>query len=437
MAVSPTITQAPIQQPRVARAEVTARSTCRSCSSPNLDPALDLGNLYVSNFADVPESSRWPRVPLELLLCQQCGLVQLRHTTPSEWLYSRYWYKSGVSATMRGALADITAKASRFCGLDGGDSVLDIGCNDGTLLRSYHVDRIRRVGFEPAENLLPEAAVGTDRIVNDFFSARPVQGEQFRVITSVAMFYDLENPNAFVADVASLLHQEGVWIIEMHYLPQVLARNAFDSICHEHLEYYSLAALESLLERHGLIVADAETNEVNGGSLRAYIVHRDSPAPSVPARQDRLEALRAKEQFANLAQIRTYAKFSSRIRRIGERLRAFVESEIARNNQLSVYGASTKGNTLLQVFRLDRSLIRSAAERNPEKWGRFTVGTWIPIISEAEARAHANDFLVLPWHFLNEIQMRERDFLGRGGKLIVPLPTPFTIDSAGRHALDC
>ena len=149
------------------------------------------------------------------------------------------------------------------------------------------------------------------------------------------------------------------------------------------------------------------------------------------------EALRAKEQFANLAQIRTYAKFSSRIRRIGERLRAFVESEIARNNQLSVYGASTKGNTLLQVFGLDRSLIRSAAERNPEKWGRFTVGTWIPIISEAEARAPANDFLVLPWHFLNEIQMRERDFLGRGGKLIVPLPTPFTIDSAGRHALDC
>lgn len=149
------------------------------------------------------------------------------------------------------------------------------------------------------------------------------------------------------------------------------------------------------------------------------------------------EALRAKEQFANLAQIRTYAKFSGRIRRIGERLRAFVESEIARNNQLSVYGASTKGNTLLQVFRLDRSLIRSAAERNPEKWGRFTVGTWIPIISEAEARAPANDFLVLPWHFLNEIQMRERDFLGRGGKLIVPLPTPFTIDSAGRHALDC
>jgi len=437
MAVSPIISQAPIEQPLPRQAEVTARSTCRSCSSSNLDPALDLGNLYVSNFADVPESSRWPRVPLELLLCQQCGLVQLRHTTPSEWLYSRYWYKSGISATMRSALADITAKASRFAGLDRGDSVLDIGCNDGTLLRSYNVDGIRRIGFEPAENLWLEAAAGTDRIVNDFFSARPVQGEQFRVITSIAMFYDLENPNAFVADVAGLLHEEGVWIIEMHYLPQVLARNAFDSICHEHLEYYSLTALESLLERHGLIVADAETNDVNGGSLRVYIVHRDSPAASVVARHERVDALRAKEHFSNLAQIRTYVKFGERVRRIGDRLRAYIENERERNNQISLYGASTKGNTLLQVFGLDRSLIRSAAERNPEKWGKFTVGTWIPIISEAEARAHANDFLVLPWHFLNEIQIRERDFLSRSGKLILPLPTPYIIDGAGRHALDC
>jgi NDP-4-keto-2,6-dideoxyhexose 3-C-methyltransferase len=168
-----------------------------------------------------------------------------------------------------------------------------------------------------------------------------------------------------------------------------------------------------------------------------YVIHRDCPAASVTARQQRVEALRAKEHFANLAQAQTYAKFSSRIRRIGERLRAYIESERERNKQISLYGASTKGNTLLQVFGLDRSLIRSAAERNPEKWGRFTVGTWIPIISEAEARAHANDFLVLPWHFLNEIQMRERDFLSRGGKLILPLPTPFTIDGAGRHALDC
>jgi NDP-4-keto-2,6-dideoxyhexose 3-C-methyltransferase len=432
------IAQAPIEQSiRKSIPRVITRTSCRSCASSDLVTAMDFGNLYVSNFPDIPESALWPRVPLELLLCGGCGLVQLRHTTPPEWLYRRYWYKSGVSATMRAALADVTDKAAHFAGLEPGDNVLDIGCNDGTLLRSYAVEGIRRTGFEPAENLVLEASAGTDRIVNDFFSARPVLGEQFRVVTSIAMFYDLEDPNAFVADVASVLAEEGVWIIEMHYLPQVLARNAFDAICHEHLEYYSLNALEPLLERHGLTVADAETNDMNGGSLRVYIVHRDSPAASIPARRARVEALRARERAMNLRALRPYAEFYERVRRIGERLGRYVESERDRNHQISVYGASTKGNTLLQVFGLDRTLLRSAAERNPEKWGKYTVGTWIPIVSEVEARAHANDFLVLPWHFLNEIQNRERDFLQRGGKLIVPLPTPYFIDSTGRHGLDC
>jgi hypothetical protein len=402
----------------------------------NLDLALDLGNFYVSNFTDVPDSTRFPRVPLELLLCRGCGLLQLRHTTPAEWMYARYWYKSGVSATMRAALADITAKAARFSGLQPGDGVLDIGCNDGTLLRSYSIEGIKRIGFEPALNLLSEASIETDRIVNNFFSARPVLGEQFRVVTSIAMFYDLEDPNAFVADVAQILHQEGVWIIEMHYLPRIIARNAFDAICHEHLEYYSLQALESLLGRHGMVVADAETNDVNGGSLRVYVVHQDSPAASVAARRARVEALRIQERSSNLRQVRTYHDLSERVRCIGERLRGWLEGEIQKNREISIYGASTKGNTLLQVFHLDRRMIRSAAERNPEKWGKYTVGSWIPIVSESEARSHADDFLVLPWHFMDEIQAREYDFIVRGGKLIAPLPTPYSIDGSGRHSLE-
>jgi NDP-4-keto-2,6-dideoxyhexose 3-C-methyltransferase len=421
------------QQPgplTVAPAIVKVRTTCRSCDSGDLTSVLDLGNLYVSNFVDIPDASLWPRVPLELLLCSRCSLLQLRHTTPSEWLYRRYWYKSGVNASMRAALADITHKASEFVGLFSGDTVLDIGCNDGTLLRSYTVPGIRRMGFEPAVNLNSDASQGTDQIIPDFFSSGPVSGERFRIITSIAMFYDLEDPNAFVADVARVLTADGVWVIEMHYLPLTISRNAFDAVCHEHLEYYSLVSLEPLLARHGLVVADVETNEVNGGSLRVYVVHEAMPA-RVSAQRDRVRAVRAQEELQKLNLPPTYEKLGERISSIGDRLSAWVRNERTQGRIVSVYGASTKGNTLLQVFGLDHSLIHSAAERNPEKWGKYTAGTWIPIVSEAEARAQADDFLILPWHFLTEMQGREKEFLTRGGKLVAPLPEPRVIDSIG------
>jgi NDP-4-keto-2,6-dideoxyhexose 3-C-methyltransferase len=336
---------------------------------------------------------------------------------------------------MRAALGDIARKAAHFAGLHEGDSVLDIGCNDGTLLRSYGYDDVRRVGFEPAENLACEAAAGTDRIVPDFFSAGPIAGEKFRVVTSIAMFYDLENPSAFVADVASVLMEEGVWVIEMHYLPAVVECNAFDAVCHEHLEYYSLSSLEPLLARHGLRVADVETNDVNGGSFRVYVVHRDSPAVSIPARRARVDAMRARELTAGLRSAATYQDFGARVKQIGTKLQGWVGGERRHGREISVYGASTKGNTLLQVFGLDHTSIRSAAERNPEKWGKYTVGTWIPIVSEAEARAHADSFLVLPWHFMDEIQIREHEFLARGGKLVAPLPDLRVITSTEWSAI--
>jgi NDP-4-keto-2,6-dideoxyhexose 3-C-methyltransferase len=417
-------------------AGVKARTTCRACDSKQLVDVLDFGNPFVSNFADVPDATNWPRVPLELILCASCTLLQLRHTTPGDWLYRHYWYKSGLNGAMHVALADITRKATEFVGLRGGDHVLDIGCNDGTLLRCYETPGIERVGFEPAENLAREASSdGAIRIINDFFSAAPVAGGQFRIITSIAMFYDLEDPNAFVADVTSLLAKDGVWIIEMHYLPLTLMRNAFDAVCHEHLEYYSLRSLEPLLALHGLEVADVETNEVNGGSFRVYVVHRGSESTGVFERWGRVESARASERRPALEQAATYEEFGARVQRVVDRLRAFLQKERTRGKEISAYGASTNGNTLLQACGLDQHLIRSAAERNPEKWGKYTVGTWIPIVSEAEARAHADYFLVLPWHFLADIRSREREFLERGGKLIAPLPEPRVIDSAGAHRL--
>lgn len=413
-------------------AGVKTRLSCRSCESKHLVDVIDFGNPFVSNFADVAEPTNWPRVRLELVLCTDCTLLQLRHTTPSDWLYRHYWYKSGTNGAMRAALADITRKAVEFVALRKGDEVLDIGCNDGTLLRSYQIAGIERTGFEPAENLAREASSdGSCRIFNRFFSAEPVGGERFRIITSIAMFYDLEDPNTFVGDVACLLAKDGVWVLEMHYLLLTLANNAFDAVCHEHLEYYSLRSLEPLLARHGLEVADVETNQVNGGSFRIYVVHRGSEATRDRGRRERVERTRSLEQGAALERPGIYREFGERVRGIGSRLRSFIQGQRSRGKEIFAYGASTKGNTLLQVFGLDHHLLQAAAERNPEKWGKYTVGTWIPIVSEADARKHADYFLLLPWHFLADIRSRECNFLKAGGKLIVPLPEPSVIDSAG------
>lgn len=407
------------------------RSSCRSCGANCLRPILSLGHQYVSNFVD-PGIRDLPRGPLDLVLCDSsrggCGLLQLHHTVSPEILYRHYWYRSVVNSSMRQALANITDAASRLVPLSAGDLVLDIGCNDGTLLRSYGRDDLRLVGFEPARNLIAEAEVGTTAIVNDFFTgAGFVQAfgakSKAKIVTSIAMFYDLEDPNEFVTGVAAIMADDGVWIIQMSYLPSMLEQNAFDNICHEHLEYYSLGTLEALLTRQGLEVFDVELNDVNGGSFRAYVRRRDGGVASSEFQRARVAALRSFEEGIGLMVTSTYKAFAARVEVEKEKLLELVRAEVADGKRVYVYGASTKGNTLLQYYGLDYRLVTAAAERNPDKWGKETVGSCIPIVSEDEARRAKPDyFLVLPWHFMSEFRIREAEFLKHGGKFIIPLP---------------
>ena len=399
------------------------RTTCRSCHAESLVPILSLGDQYVSDFV-AEGAPTGVQVPLELVLCDagsgECGLLQLRHTTSRELLYRHYWYKSGINQTMRDALADIARSAEDLVKLEAGDLVLDIGCNDGTLLRSYKNSGLFLAGFEPAVNLIPEAEEGTTRIINDFFNFdeyhRVFADTKAKVITSIAMFYDLEEPNQFVSDVARILNDDGVWIIQMNYLRLMLEQNAFDNIGHEHLEYYSLMSLHNLLRRHQLEIFDVELNEINGGSFRTYVQH-----PGV--RPVRLNVSDLETGESLLRSIKPYHAFAERVEDIKSRLCQFIYREIDRGKKVYVYGASTRGNTLLQYFGLDHKMITAAAERNPQKYGLRTVGTGIPIISEEQARKERPDyFLVLPWAFLHEFMEREREFLTLGGKFIAPLP---------------
>lgn len=323
---------------------------------------------------------------------------------------------------MQAALADVATKAYQIAKPGLGDIAVDIGANDGTLLRSYPQSGLKLVGFEPAENLVQDAVKGTDWICNDFFSAGPFL-EKFgsnkaKVITSVAMFYDLEDPNRFVGDISQCLASHGVWVVQQNYLATMLEKNGFDNIGHEHLEYYSLTTMEKLLSRHSLEIFDVEINDVNGGSFRTYACHQGTFKL-----QKRVGLLKEKEDHLSLDKLQTYRTFAANIRKVKLELSKLVRDQVRNGKTVYVYGASNRGNTILQYCGLDHTLIGKATDANPEKWGRKTVGTKIPIVSKEEARKDNPDyFLILPHHFLEEIEREERNYLDGGGKFIVPLP---------------
>lgn len=413
--------------------DIKKMTRCRSCGFEKLEDILSLGDLYVSNFIDDAELDTVRKYPLDLVLCNQknggCGLLQLRHTVSNEVLYRNYWYRSGTNQTMTNDLHNIVDSVRPFADLSREDYVIDIGCNDGTLLRAYGNDGPKRVGFEPARNLVPVAALNATKVINDFFNFgvwdKAFPGRKAKIITAIAMFYDLDHPNSFVADAAQCLHPEGVFVIQMSYLPLMLSQNAFDNICHEHLEYYSLLSLEHLLRRHGLEVFDVELNGVNGGSFRIYIKHAASGKTlHVPkGARDRVGQMRAEEERLGLNNRGVYDAFVKRVLDRKKQTLDFIKRENQQGKKIYIYGASTKGNTLLQFYGLDASLIPFAVERNQDKWGKKTIGSMIPIVSEEQARLDKPDyFLVLPWHFLKEFIEREQAFLKRGGKFIVPLP---------------
>lgn len=415
------------------RTSLTTRTTCRVCDSPHLSPVLSLGEQHIAGAFAEPggEEPVQRAIPLELVRCdmtrdqEACGLIQTRHTVPGSILYHSYWYRSGVNRTMTENLHEIARTAEGLVGLQPGDLVIDIGCNDGTLLDGYETEGLRYLGFDPSDVGRYAVEKGYD-VVRDFYAYDQVRGRypdrKAKVVTSIAMFYDLEHPRAFVADVAEALAEDGVWVMELHYLPSMLEMNSFDAIVHEHLEYYSLAVIERLIAEAGLEVVRGELNAVNGGSIRLFIARAGRVSVSADVERA-LQRLRIREFELALDAPEPYERFKANAEKVRDDLRDLCRRLHAGGKAIHVYGASTKGNTILQYADLDVGTIPYAADRNPDKWGSETIATRIPIISEEDSRAMRPDFyLVLPWHFLGEFLEREKDYLDGGGRFIVPLP---------------
>ena len=398
---------------------------CRVSGSRNLVPVLSLGHQALTGVFPRDRAAGITSGPLELVWCPDSGLLQLHHSYAAGEMYGdNYGYRSGLNQSMVDHLTDKARHLERLAGLTAGDVVLDIGSNDGTTLKAFSVPGIRRIGIDPTGEKFRSCYTDEITLLPEFFSAAAygsAEKRRAKIVTSIAMFYDLDAPVEFAKQVESILASDGIWHFEQSYMPSMLRTNSYDTICHEHLEYYSLGVVQKIVEAAGLEVVDVVMNAVNGGSFAVTAARAGNRAvqPNAPVVNWLLE----QEARMGLDTPRPYREFEERVFRHRSDLTRLIRTLVADGKKVLGYGASTKGNVLLQFCGFTEADIPTIAEVNPDKFGCFTPGTHIPIVSETEARAMKPDyFLVLPWHFKNGIVRREKEFLAAGGKMIFPFP---------------
>lgn len=400
-------------------------SRCRISGSEHLVSVLNLGQQSLTGVFPKSQSDSVTRGPLELVWCPDSGLLQLRHSyEPTEMYGDNYGYRSGLNQSMVDHLTQKVRYLERMARPEAGDAVLDIGSNDCTTLKAYSVPGLDRIGIDPTGHKFAEYYPADVKLVPDFFSDeayRSVSDRPAKIVTSIAMFYDLETPIQFARQIESVLADDGVWHFEQSYMPSMLRLNSYDTICHEHLEYYSLAVVKRILDAAGLRLLDVVMNNVNGGSFAVSATKVGNK--SLKSNDAVIDWLLEQEDRMGLSTPRPYREFEERVFRHREDLSRLIRALVDDGQRVLGYGASTKGNVVLQFCGLTSKEIPAIAEVNQEKFGRVTPGTHIPIISEVEARAMKPDyFLVLPWHFKEGILRREKDYLAAGGKLIFPFP---------------
>ena len=386
---------------------------CRLCGNKSLKKMHDFGDLYVSNFVKRSEVHKGVKAPLVLVYCSKCKLLQLEHSAPQEIMYKKYyWYKSGITKTMRDSLKELYQDIKKNCNLKKGDTVLDIGANDGTLLKYFKKDKIITVGCEPANNLQKELKTNCDYAIHDFWNLKqlkkiPSKHRKLKVITAIGMFYDLEDPSKFIKDVADSMDDNGIFVAQLMCLHSMLKMNDLGNICHEHLEYYSYESLKYLFEKNGLKIFKITENKINGGSYRIY------------CKKNLNKSINYKEK-TSYSDIK---KFINNVIDNKNKTIDFLIKAKKSNKSVILYGASTKGNTLLQYYNIDKDLIKFAAERSSYKWGKFTVGSGLEIISENYSRKLKPDyFFVMPYGFIKEFIKREKQWIKCGGKFLLPYP---------------
>ncbi len=398
--------------------------TCRICGNGHLTAILDLGIQELTGVFPKKKNTKLTSGPLDLVWCDECGLLQLGHTYSLGEMYGdNYGYRSGLNSSMVAHLTNKIYHMERAFNPQAGDIVVDIGSNDATTLKAYQTPGLRRIGIDPVgakfKSFYPEQI----ELIPDFFSPdayRRYCPEKAKIITSIAMFYDLDAPIAFARGIEAIIRDDGIWHFEQSYMPSMLRLCSYDTVCHEHLEYYSLSVVKYILEQANMKIVDVAMNAINGGSFAVTAAKKTSP---LPPNDVVINWLLEKEERGGLKTLAPYRMFAENVQLHRANLRRLLTGLSAAGKKIYGYGASTKGNVVLQYCDLTEREVIAIAEVNEDKFNAFTPGTNIPIISESEARTQRPDyFLVLPWHFRDNILAREKQFPLEGGKFIFPFP---------------
>ena len=402
----------------------TQIKSCRIGGGINLIPILDLGVQSLTGVFPNQRGSSITQGPLRLVWCPESGLVQLAHSYDLDEMYGdNYGYRSGLNHSMVSHLTNKIIQLERFVDLKPGDAVLDIGSNDATSLKAYQTNSLVRTGIDPTGEKFKAHYPDDIKLIPDYFSAKAYLssgGKPAKIVSSVAMFYDLEDPISFAQQVEMVLAPGGVWHLEQSYMPSMLRTTSYDTVCHEHLEYYSLGVVQTILNEAGLAAVDVKMNSINGGSFAITAARKSDERKRSNAL---IEWLLQQESEMGLNTPRPYRDFEERVFRHRQDLRNLINMLNAEGKKVLGYGASTKGNVLLQFCGFSAAELPAIAEVNPDKFGCFTPGTQIPIVSESDAKSMDPDyFLVLPWHFKESILNREREYLSNGGRMIFPFP---------------
>ena len=397
---------------------------CRACNSKSLQKLFNLGKMkFTGKF---PKKKQYiPSGDINLVMCNKCRLVQLRDNFDLRYLYNNdYGYRTGINSTMRNHVKSVVKKISKKTKLKNNDYVLDIASNDGTLL-GYYRNKINTFGIDPLINKYKKNYKNINYKISDFFSYNIIRkidkNIKFKAITALSVFYDLKSPQNFLIDIKKILHKEGIFNLEFADLKLILKKNMFDTICHEHLEYYSVTLIDNLLKSVGLRIFDHNYNDINGGSSSYYICHDTAKFKT----KNKIKIILNQECKMKIDSINTYKNFKKRIDKIKKKLLEILLKLKKQKKTIHGYGASTKGNVLLQYFNIDHRYLDYISDRNPKKSNCYTPGTNIKIISESKSRSLNPDYyLVLPWHFKKEILQREKSIRKNGTKFIFPLPIP-------------